>query len=163
MKNLFGEIVFDEHELANQIIENYDKYSRFVVHPTKGKKTAFKLTPDLMCHNPSDESLIKKQGIYFVYGPNLGDKKFYIGKADGTSTIRTRLGRFIKEVKALSRSDEGHSGANKWRHWYGRNNFEGMMVVPVPVDWRGMNLDAEKTETYLNNYYKPIAHRDYSL
>ena len=159
MKNLFGELVFDEETLANEVLDEYSNYARFTISPVPGRKTAFNAESVIKFAGVSDRSVFRRQGLYFVYGP---DKKlFHVGSASGTNTIQTRVGRMVKEILGLSRIDENHPAGRKWRHYYGRNNFDGMEVVPVPLNFHGLN--PKKVERYVINTFQPIAHRDYHL
>jgi hypothetical protein len=125
MLNLVGQYVFTADDIAESLVEYCDTSYNITIAPDT--KMGFKLTHDTGILEKKSDPIHQKSGFYSIWKDH---HCLYTGKS-GTS-MGTRLGRFVKEVRRMSRSDEKHPAATKYRSMWGED-FSNMTIRLYPL------------------------------
>jgi len=147
MKNLLGEYVYTPDEIAKSLVESCDTKYSIVIDPST--KMGFNLVVDKGLLKKNSDTVHQRTGLYAIYKDH---HCLYTGKSG--KSMGTRLGRFVKEVRNMSRSDEKHPAAKKYRSMWGED-FSNMTVSVYPLNEQsGMTLD--DVELSLIRILKPL-------
>ena len=119
--NVCGEKQMTLESFAESVIEKSMEYGSLYVYPIEYTSSGFTT-------NSVQPVSLSVAGTYAIFREN---ELHYIGQTE--LSIRIRIARFIKEARGLSRYDENHPAAEKWRKLYGKGNLEGMNIMFCPA------------------------------
>ena len=151
MRDLFFNEIVTEQDIANNILVELSNLPKHDLQASADTKMGYSIDSDTVFLDSASSSFYGS-GIYVIYRYNI---PFYVGKTE--TSIRNRISRFVKEVNAKSRFDERHPAGNKWRHYYGRGNFDGAKVAAVAMEFE--KCCSNKVEEYLIARLQPIGNR----
>lgn len=122
--DLFGEFTLTIDDIAQNLIEENKKF--YSLSHKMGTKQGFYLMDGV-----EQISGVMKTGFYAIY---KNKKCVYVGHSmNEEKGISNRISRFIKGVLGKCTFHENHSGAAKYRFFYGEDfsNLE-LVVMPYP-------------------------------
>ena len=147
MLNLLGQYVFTADDIAESLVEYCDTSYDITIDPDT--KMGFKLTHDSGIFEKKSDPIHQKSGLYSIWKDH---HCLYTGKSG--SSMGTRLGRFVKEVRRMSRSDERHPAATKYRSMWGED-FSNMTIRLYPLVQQ-TDLSHDDLEKALIRILKPL-------
>jgi hypothetical protein len=152
--NIFGQEFISPEEYARQLWNTHKDNPRYDLMFKHGTKQAISLT-----YNGQELDPVPKNGIYMIY---LGSVLVYIGSTMSSSnSIRSRLGRWSKELFGKNSPKEGHPAAKKYNRVYG-NNIADLKILIIPCV--GLNKKfMESVEKYMIYEHKPRFNSDRSF
>ena len=147
MINLQGQYVLTADDISQSLVELCDASYDLTVDPKT--KMGFKLTSDSGILQKKSDTVHQKSGFYSIWKDG---NCLYVGRS-GTS-MGTRLARFVKEVRGMSRSDETHSAASKYRTMWGED-FSGMTIRIYPMTDQS-DISSDDIEISMIRVLKPL-------
>jgi hypothetical protein len=143
MNVLTGKLQLDMDDVALEVQKNAMRIGRYklsVVEDTLQGFTLEPLPPQSLC----------MPGLYGIYRHN---KLLYFGSS--TDDMHYRISRFIKEVRGLSRLDEGHAAGKKYREMWG-SNLDDVEIMFCPYINTKDSYPMGTIEAYLIQKLKPL-------
>lgn len=127
-RNLIGEMVIEPSDYTNNIIEELNKQIFCQIEPDLNTGRGFKT---------SWRETLPESGLYCIY---KNEKPIYIGYS--AASIRNRIHRFIAGVRGTETNSESHSGAYRYKKYFG----EDLSALSIKV----FGFDVSVLPDYLN-------------
>ena len=136
-----GKLQPDMNEVALEVQKNAMRIGRYQLSIVEDTMQGFTL-------EPRPPMTLCMPGIYGIYRYN---ELLYIG----SGKMHSRISRFVKEVRGLSRADEKFSAARKYREMWG-SNLEGVEIMFCPYFEAADGYRMGTIETYLIQKLNPL-------
>ena len=138
---LTGKPQLDMDDVALEVQKNAMRIGRYQLSVVEDTLQGFTL-------EPRPPMTLCMPGIYGIYRYN---ELLYIG----SGKMHSRISRFVKEVRGLSRADENFSAARKYREMWG-SNLEGVEVMFCPYFEVTDGYPMGTIEVFLIQKLKPL-------
>lgn len=142
-KNLFGEMVIEPSDYTTTVIEELERQSFCHIEPDLNTGRGFKT---------SWLETLPDAGLYCIY---KDEKPIYVGYS--ASSVRNRIHRFIAGVRGTESPTETHSGAYKYKRYFGEclENLS-VKIFAFNVQVLPAHLKIEDIEVDLIYRLKPV-------
>ena len=118
-RNLVGEMVIEASDYTDNIVSELNKQMFCQIKPDLNTGRGFKT---------SWLETLPETGLYCIY---KNEKPIYVGYS--SASIRNRIHRFIAGVRGTESKNETHSGAYKYKKYFGED-LDGLSVKVFGFD-----------------------------
>ena len=140
--NLFNEYVQEESDFVNPILSQFKSNGPISFDLSPGTIQGLEMYSEngvAVSH-----SKLHMAGFYAIYkNEGIFHRCIYIGST--STSIASRLSRFVKEVNGYSTPDENHPAAKKYRELYG-NDLSGVYFVYSNLSFTTKEVTQEDVE-----------------